>query len=155
MARKLFGLAPVEDEVAVGKVVHDRRAGGLRVGDRLLEGPVRRGDGSRVGRVVEVDGGDVLGGSLREVGRPAVPRIERDVGDVSPGERRPGRVVRVVRVGQHDRLPLLGEREAELDDRGLRPRDNRDLGVRIERHAVLEPVPVGEGRPQLGQAAKR
>src|SRR4029077_15812589 len=38
-----LGPATVEVEVAVSEVVHDGRAGGLGVGDRLLEGPVRNG----------------------------------------------------------------------------------------------------------------
>src|SRR4029453_8829003 len=99
--------APVEDEVAVGKVVDDRGAGRLRVGDRLLERAAWPRRGGRGGRVVQVDGGDVLRWRLLEVRRPSVSGIERHVGNLRACERRPRRVVRVVRIGQHDRLSLL------------------------------------------------
>jgi hypothetical protein len=61
----------------------------------------------------------------------------------------------VVRVGQNDGLTLLGEHERELDDRGLRPRDDCHLGAGVERDAVVGAVPLGESLAQLGQSAKR
>jgi hypothetical protein len=148
-------VAPVEDEIAVSEVVDDRGAGGLGVGDGVLEGTFGHGDGSRVRWEVQIDGGDVLRGRLSEVGRPAVPGIERHVGGVRPGERRPGWVVRVVRIGEHNRLPLLREREAELDDRGLRARHDRHLGIRIELNPVVRPIALGQGGAQLREAAER
>src|SRR5262249_41422356 len=95
-------LAAVEDEVAVGEVVHDRRAGLARVSDRVLERAVASGDGARVRRVVQVDGRDLVARGEREGGLPVRTRVERHRLEPGPRKRRAGRVVRVPRIGQYD-----------------------------------------------------
>src|SRR6266480_2018526 len=68
--------------------------------------------------------------------QPAMP-YDLDIENIStptsfapgPGERRHGRVVRVVRIGQLDNLPLVSEHERKLDNRCLGPGHDRDLGV--------------------------
>jgi len=52
-------------------------------------------------------------------------------------------------------LPLLGEHERKLDDRGLGAGDDGNFRVGIELDAVVGSVPVGERLAQLRQAAKR
>ncbi len=73
----------------------------------------------------------------------------------APGQRRPGRVVGVVGVGEDDRLPTLGRDERELADRRLRPGHDRDLGVRVELDAVDVGVASRDRLPQRGQPPKR
>ena len=155
LGEKRLRRAPVEDEVAVGEVVDDRRAGVVRVGDREREGPGRRADRAGVGGVVQEDGGDVLAGRLAEVGPPAGAAVERHVAGLSRRERRPGGVVGVVGVGQHDRRPALSEHERELADRSLRPRHDRDLGVRVELDSVERGVASRNRLAQRRQPTKR
>ena len=92
--------------------------------------PFGRADRARVRGVVQEDGGDIVARRSGEVGRPAGVPVERHVPGASRSKRGPGGVVRVIRVGEDDRRPALGEHERELADRSLRPRHDRDLGVR-------------------------
>ena len=147
--------APVEDDVPVGEVVDDEGAGLVRVLDRGRERPVGHADRARVGGKVEEERGDVVARRSVEVGSPAGLAVERHVSGRGAGERRPGRVVRVVGVGEDDRLPALGSDERELADRRLRPGHDRDLGVRVELDAVDVAVPSRDRLPQRGQPAKR
>jgi hypothetical protein len=80
--------AAVEDEVAVGEVVHDRGVGLAREREGVLERAGRRRDRTRVRRVVEVERGDVLARRAREVWAPAVLAVERHVPDPRACERR-------------------------------------------------------------------
>ncbi len=131
------------------------RAGLVPVLDRGRERPVGHADRARVGREVEEERGNVVARRSVEVGSPAGLAIERHVPGRGPGERRPGRVVGVVGVGQDDRLPALSRDERELADRRLRPGHDRDLGVRVELDAVDLGVPSRNRLPQRGQPAKR
>ena len=56
------------------------------------------------------------------------------------------------RVGQCDRVAWSGNTERDLDQRGLRARDDGDLAVRIELHAVDVGVALGNRLAELGQA---
>ena len=146
---------PVEDDVAVGEVVDDRGAGLLRVRDRRREGALGHADRARVRGVVQEDAGDVVARRGGEVGRPARVAVERHVAGASRRERGPGRVIRVVRIREDDRRPALGEHERELADRRLRPRHDRDLGVRVELDAVELRVASRDRLAQRRQPAKR
>ena len=121
--------------------------------DRSLEEAGRGADGARVRREVQKEGRG--GRSAREVGLPAGRRVERHEPELGAGERDPGRVVGVVRIGEQDPVAALGEREGELDDRRLRPRDDRDLAVGVELDAVVVAVAAGDRLAELGQAAER
>jgi hypothetical protein len=70
------------------------------------------------------------------------------------GEGGAGGVVRVAGIRQQERAPAFDEHEGELDDRGLRARDHRDLAHGIELDAVHTPVALGNRLLQRGQAAK-
>src|SRR5438093_1257579 len=100
-------LAPVEDEVAVGEVVHDGGSGLVRVLDGLLEGAVGHRDRAGVARVVEVDRGDVLDRRSRKVRSPCARGSQRQETGPSPRERRRGGVIRVIRIRQNDGLSLF------------------------------------------------
>ncbi len=132
----------------------DRGAGLVRVGDRGREGALGRADRAGVRGVVQEDGGDVVARRGGEVGRPAGRAVERHEPHASPGERGPGGVVGVVGVGEDDRRPALGEHERELADRSLRPRHDRDLGVRVELDAVERGVASRNRLAQRGQPPK-
>jgi hypothetical protein len=135
--------------------VHDGGSGQVRVLDRVLEGAVGHRDRAGVVRVVEVDRRDVLCRRPRKFGSPSARGRQRQEAGPSPRERRRGGVVRVIRIGQNDGLPLLGKHECELDDRRLGARDDGDLGVRGKLDAVVRSVPLGESLPQRRQSAKR
>ena len=66
----------------------DDGAGLVRVGDRVGEDAVRARDRARVGRVVQVDGGDVVGRG-GEVGRPAGRLVERQRHELAPASATP------------------------------------------------------------------
>ena len=141
--------AAVEDEVAVGEVVDDRRAVPLGPGDRGREDAGRRSDRAGVRREVEVGG--ARGARRVEVRCPA-GRFERQRAELGARERDTRRVVRVARVGQQDPLAMLREDEAELDERRLRPGHDRHLARGVELDAVDVAVPRGDGLLELGHA---
>ena len=87
----------------------------------------------------------------------AQPRSGTKRHRLDPGarERRPRRVIRVVRVWQEQRVTLVAEAECELDDRGLRAREQRHFGLGIEVDAVDVAVAAGDRFLRLGQAADR
>jgi hypothetical protein len=140
-------LAAVEDEVAIGEVVHDRGIGLLRVRDRGLERPIACDDGARVRGVVQVDGCDLVSRRAREVGLPVRTGVERYGLEPSPGERWPGGVVRIPRIRQHNGRAALGQHQRKLDDRRLRSRDDRELRVRIKLDAIDGPVALRDRLP--------
>ena len=88
-----------------------------------------------------------------EVGRP-VRGCERQRPELGARERDAGRVVRVARVGQQDALAALREDEAELDERRLRPRHDRDFALRVEVDPVDVVVAGGDCVLELGHAAE-
>ena len=137
-AEEALGRATVEHEVAVREVVHDRAAVALGPGDGRGEDAVRCGDRARVRRVVEVRGARRAG--TLEVRRP-VRRRQRQRAELGARERDARTCSPDSRVGQQDALAALGEHQAELDERGLRPRDDRDLGRRVEVDAVDVAIP--------------
>ena len=61
-------------------------------------------------------------------------------------------IVRVAGIGQRDRVAGSGDTERDLDQRGLRARDDGDLPVRIELDAVDVRVALGDRLAELGQA---
>ena len=151
--QKALGAATVEDEIAVGGVVDDRRAGAVRVGHGRFEDARRGADGARVRGEVEEERG--RGRRLGEVGLPARRRIERDGRQLGPGESDPGGVVGVVGVRQQDRVAALGEGERQLDDRRLRAGHDRDLALGVELDAVDGPVAARDRRAERRQPAER
>ena len=130
----------------------DRGARPVGVLDGGLEGAGGRADRARVRRVVEKQGGCRRGPV--EVGLPAVFRIEPDEAGARPRERDPRGVVRVVGIGQQDRVAPLGQGQGELDDRGLRPGDDRHLALGVELDAVDRAVSPRDRLAQLREAAE-
>jgi hypothetical protein len=80
--------------------------------------------------------------------------VERQHPEPRSRHRDPRRVVRVAGVREDDGRPALGEREAELDDRGLRAGHDGDLALGVELDAVLRRVARGDRLAQTAQAAK-
>ena len=64
--------------------------------------------------------------------------------EAGAGQRNARGVVGVVGVGQQNRVALLGERERQLGESGLRSRHDCDLGLGIDLDAVLAPITGGE-----------
>jgi hypothetical protein len=122
--------------------VDDRAARARRPVDRSFEGALGGADRAGVGRVVEEE--RRRGRGCVEVGRPAGVGIERDRADRRSRQRRAGGIVRIVRVGEQDRVALVGQRERELDDPGLRAGDERDLALGVELDPVHGAVAVGD-----------
>ena len=98
---------------------------------------------------------DVVPWRRLPVRRPAELRVEAKQLQPRSGERDAGRIVGVAGVGEKNGAAALHEDERELDDRGLRPRNDRDFLVGVELHAVQGCVAIGDRAPQLRQAAKR
>ena len=140
-----LGAAPVEDEVAVGEVVDDRRSGLVRELDRLGEHTGWGRDGGGVRGVVEVDGGDVVPRRTGPVG--AAVRGERQRDPLGAGQRDGGVVVGIAGIRQQDPVAALREHERELDERRRRPRQERDLALRIELDAVDGRVALRDRAP--------
>ena len=131
----------------------DGAARPVRPGDGVLENAVGHADGAGIRGIVEIQRS--RGGRGGEVGRPAPLGEERHRLEARSRERRARRVIRVVRVGQEQRVALVAEAERELDDCGLRARDQRHLGLGIELDAVDVAVPARDRLLRLRQAADR
>ena len=125
----------------------------VRPGDGVLEDAVGHTDGAGIRGIVEIQ--RCRGWRGGEVGRPAPLGTKRHRLEARSRERRAGRVVRVVRVGQEQRVALVAEAERELDDGGLRARDQRHLGLGIELDAVDVAVAARDRLLRLRQAADR
>src|SRR5262249_58545331 len=109
------GTAPVEEEVGGWEVVQHARARALGPAHCIGEQTVRDARRSRVRRIVEVE-------------RGTFGRVEiNERRAVRTGERDRGRVVRVARIGQEDRLTAFDRDERELHQRRLRAGDDGDL----------------------------
>ena len=141
-ARKLCGLPAVEDEVAVGEVVQHPCLASLGPPNCLLEQTVRHRRCGGVGREVQV----------HRV-RLDVEAGERNVGRAGEGDG--GEVVRIPGIGQNDRASTLDRAERELHQAGLRPRENRNLAVGVEVHAVHLAVTARDRLLQRGHSRER
>ena len=149
-----LGPAAVEDEVDVRGVVDDGTTRAVGPANRCLERAGRSADRARIRRVVEVE--RRRRGRRIQVRRPAGVGLERHRLQPSARERETRGVVGVVRVGQQNRVAVVGERQRELDDRRLRAGDERDLPFRVELDAVDVAVAAAiasfvSRRPRIGE----
>ena len=81
--------------------------------------------------------------------------VDRKLREPRARERDGGEVVRVARVGEDDRVAVVGGAERDLDERRLRARDEGDLALRVNLDAVNRAVAVRDGllqrrRPEKG-----
>ncbi len=155
VARKLSGRRPSKTRSPYAKSWTIAAPVSAANAHRLGEDARRRGDGAGVGRVVEVDGGDVVPRRLVPLRRPAAFGVEAERLEPRAGERDAGRVVGIAGIREQHAAAALGEHHRQLDERRLRSGHDRDLGLWIELDAVDGSVALGDRLPQRGQAAKR
>jgi hypothetical protein len=121
-------------------------------GGALVEGE-RGGDGRRVVRRVEPEDRDAVPVDRVEVGQPAVPWREAQLGHLGgAGEHRATGRHRVARGGDRDPRARAADDLRQAEDRLLGAERRDDLRVRVEAGAEAALDPPGDDLAQLGQA---